>query len=146
MVRYHKPAWPFRRVNNPVMRFLSGTLGLGIRSARVLHVRGRKTGLWRSTPVNILEHRGGRYLVAPRGQTQWARNLRVAGEARLKLGRKLEHIRVEELDDDEKVPFLREYLRRWRLESGRFFDLRPGGTDAEVGRTASDHPVFRILD
>ena len=135
-----------RRVNNPVMSFLTGTLGLSVRGSRVLQVRGRKSGRWRSKPLYVLEHHGGRYLVAPRGQTQWARNLRAAGEAKLQLGRKLEDIRVEELSDNEKVPLLREYLRRWKLESGRFFSARPGGSDAEFRRTASDHPVFRIVD
>lgn len=61
--------------------------GISLLGSRVLSVRGRKSGEVRSVPVNLLPFAGERYLVAPRGQTQWVRNLRVAGEGRLRVGR-----------------------------------------------------------
>ena len=108
-------------------------------------MRGRKTGAPRRTPVNLLTLDGVRYLVAPRGHTQWVRNLRAAGEGRLLLGRRAERFVATELPDEEKEPILRPYLRRWKWEVGVFF----GGVDADapsedLQRIAPDHPIFRI--
>ncbi len=108
-------------------------------------MRGRKTGAPRRTPVNLLTLDGVRYLVAPRGHTQWVRNLRAAGEGRLLLGRRAERFVATELPDEEKEPVLRPYLRRWKWEVGAFF----GGVDADapsedLQRIAPDHPIFRI--
>jgi hypothetical protein len=88
-----------------------------------------------------------RYLVAPRGHTQWVRNLRAAGEGELLLGRRRERFVGAELPDSDKEPILRAYLRRWKWEVGQFF----GGVDAdspsaELRRIAPDHPIFRIED
>lgn len=96
-------------------------------------------------PVNPLTLDGARYVVAPRGHTQWVRNLRAAGEGHLLLGRRREHFTAVELLDAEKEPILRAYLRKWKWEVGQFFD----GVDAdspasELERIAPDHPVFRI--
>jgi hypothetical protein len=95
--------------------------------------------------VNVLSHDGGRYLVAPRGHTQWVRNLRVAGEGELQLGRKVERFRATELVDAQKPALLRAYLARWKAESGVFFDgVGARSPDADVLRIAADHPVFAI--
>lgn len=146
-MRYHKPAWFLVRVNSPVIAFLAGRLGIGLRGARVLAAPGRRSGIMHATPVNLLEHQGQRYLVAPRGQTQWARNLRApTGRGELRLGRRVESIQVTELADDDKPPVLRAYLRRWRMETGRFFEVAPNASEAEFRRVAPDHSVFRILD
>jgi deazaflavin-dependent oxidoreductase (nitroreductase family) len=119
--------------------------GLSIWGSRILEVRGRTTGQVRQTPVNLLTYGGSRYLVAPRGVTQWVRNLRVAGEGRLRLGRRSESFRATEIPDPEKVPVLRAYLKRWRMEVGVFFDgVEADADDAELQRIAPDHPVFRI--
>jgi deazaflavin-dependent oxidoreductase (nitroreductase family) len=144
-LRYRKPGWFLARVNNPVMAFLAGSLGIGLRGMRLLTVPGRRSGAMHTTPVNLLEHEGRRYLVAPRGQTQWVRNLRAAGGGQLRLGRKTEAIRVMELADDAKPPVLRAYLRRWKMETGRFFHTGPNAGDADFRRIAPHHPVFRIL-
>jgi deazaflavin-dependent oxidoreductase (nitroreductase family) len=120
-------------------------LGLSVAGSRILEVRGRKTGEPRRTPVNLLTLDGTRYLVAPRGHTQWVRNLRAQGEGRLLLGRRAEPFTAVELPDDEKVPILREYLRRWKWEAGAFFGgVGPDSDDAELRRIAPDHPIFRI--
>jgi deazaflavin-dependent oxidoreductase (nitroreductase family) len=120
-------------------------LGISLAGSRILEVRGRATGEPRHTPVNPLSLDDTRYLVAPRGQTQWVRNLRARGEGRLLVGRRAEEFSATELTDDEKPPILREYLRRWKWEVGAFFGgIGPDSSDEELRRIAPDHPVFRI--
>ena len=120
-------------------------IGLSVAGSRVLEIRGRKTGEPRRTPVNLLTLEGTRYLVAPRGHTQWVRNLRAQGEGRLLLGRRAERFTAVELPDDDKVPILRAYLERWKWEVGAFFGgVGPDSADAELRRIAPDHPIFRI--
>jgi len=120
--------------------------GISVWGSRVLAVRGRTSGEMRTTPVNLLTVDGERYLVSPRGVTQWVRNIRVAGEAELRLGRRVERIRVAELADDDKPAILRPYLQRWKLEVGVFFDgVDTSASDAELRKIAPGHPVFRVL-
>lgn len=121
--------------------------GLSVRGSRVLYVRGRSTGQWRSTPVNLLTHGGHRYLVAPRGQTQWVRNLRVAGRGKLRVGRRVEEFTAIELPDERKPEILRAYLALWKFEVGMFFEgVDAQATDAELLRIAPGYPVFLIED
>ena len=120
-------------------------LGISILGSRVLYVRGRKSGEWRSVPVNLLSYQGRNYLVAPRGHTQWVRNLRAAGEGELRVGSRVEKFKAEELADGAKPPILREYLRRWKIEVAAFFEgIGPDATDAELLAVAPGYPVFRI--
>ncbi|MFE6860942.1 nitroreductase family deazaflavin-dependent oxidoreductase [Nocardia sp. NPDC057668] len=133
---------------DPIMnRFfnLLPKLGISVLGSRLLAVRGRKSGEWRTTMVNILDSDGKRYLVAPRGHTQWVRNLRAAGAGELRLGRKVEPFTAVEMPDADKVPVLREYLERWGWEVGRFFEgLTKDATDAELAEIAPGFPVFEI--
>ena len=118
---------------------------MSVAGSRVLEIRGRKTGQPRRTPVNLLTLEGARYLVAPRGHTQWVRNLRAQGEGRLLLGRRAEQFTASELADDDKPAVLRAYLKRWKWEVGVFFEgVGPDATDDELRRIAPDHPIFRI--
>lgn len=143
---YKKPDFVTQRVFNPAVAALT-KLGLSLQGSRVLAVQGRKSGEWRTTPVNPLSFEGSRYLVAPRGTTQWVRNIRVSHAGKLTLGRKTESIRVEELADADKVPVLRAYLKKWAWESKQFFGLPgPNVPDSELERVAPNHPVFRIVD
>jgi deazaflavin-dependent oxidoreductase (nitroreductase family) len=121
-------------------------LGVSVWGSRVLYVRGRSSGEWRSTPVNLLTHRGERYLVAPRGTTQWVRNLRAAGgQGELHLGRRAEPFRATELGDDAKPDVLRAYLKRWKMEIGVFFNgVGPDASDDKLREIAPGYPVFRI--
>lgn len=136
--------WFARRVLNPSILWLASK-GVSVLGTRVLEVRGRTSGVWRSTVVNLLEHDGAIYLVAPRGHTQWVRNLRAAGEGRLRLGRRSTSFTSTELDDGDKVPVLREYLRRWGWEVGQFFeDLDRKASDEDLTRVAPGFPVFRV--
>jgi deazaflavin-dependent oxidoreductase (nitroreductase family) len=141
---YRRPDWFSKYVFNPAVAGLT-RLGVSVAGSRVLEVTGRKTGTPRRTPVNPLELDGDRYLVAPRGNTQWARNLRAAGSGRLLVGRRGEAFTATELPDDGKVPVLRAYLRRWKWEVGMFFEAGPDSPDEELRRIAPRHPVFKIL-
>jgi len=120
--------------------------GVSVWGSRVLAVRGRTSGEMRTTPVNLLTVDGERYLVAPRGVTQWVRNIRVAGEAELRVGRRVEPVRVVELADDEKPGLLRAYLKRWKFEVGVFFEgVDASASDETLRRIAPGYPVFRVL-
>jgi deazaflavin-dependent oxidoreductase (nitroreductase family) len=141
---YREPGWFNRKVANPAVRQLA-RWGIGVWGARELAVRGRRSGELRSLPVNLLDHEGARYLVAARGETQWVRNLRAAGEGLLRVGRHRQAFRPVEVGDDDKVPILRAYLRRWKFEVGMFFEgVGPDSSDDELRTIAPRHPVFRV--
>ena len=141
---YQRPGWFTKRVFNPLVAGLT-RLGVSLAGSRVLEVRGRKSGEWRRTPVNPLTYEGERYIVAPRGETQWVRNLRASGEGRLRRGRRIEQFTATELPDDEKVLLLRAYLKKWAWEVGAFFQgVGADAPDEDLRRIAPLHPVFRI--
>jgi deazaflavin-dependent oxidoreductase (nitroreductase family) len=141
---YRRPGWVTTNVFNRIVAMLT-RLGVSVYGSRVLEVRGRTSGEWRQTPVNLLTHDGTEYLVAPRGHTQWVRNLRVRGQGRLRVGRRVESFTASELADEDKPAVLRAYLRKWKVEVGVFFDgVGPDSTDSELLRVAPDHPVFRL--
>jgi deazaflavin-dependent oxidoreductase (nitroreductase family) len=143
-VEYQRPGWFTTHVFNRVVAALTRA-GISVAGSRVLEVRGRKSGAPRRTPVNLLALDGQPYLVAPRGTTQWVRNLRASGEGRLLVGRRGERFTATELGDEDKLPILREYLRRWKWEVGAFFGgVGPESSDDELRRIAPEHPVFRI--
>jgi deazaflavin-dependent oxidoreductase (nitroreductase family) len=142
---YRAPGWFTRNVANRAVAFLTRH-GVSIVGSRVLAVRGRTSGEWRTTPVNLLDHDGQRYLVSARGEGQWVRNLRAAGTGELRVGRRAEAFRGRELPDEEKVPVLRAYLRRWKLEVGVFFGgIGADSSDAEILALAGEHPAFEVL-
>ena len=143
--RYLQPGWFTTNVFNRIVALLTDR-GISVYGSRVLAVRGRTSGSWRTTPVNVLTYRGQRYLVAPRGVTQWVRNIRVNTTVELRLGQGQETVVASELTDDEKPQVLRAYLRRWRIEVGVFFQgIGPASTAEEVRRIAPDYPVFLLL-
>ena len=125
--RYLKPGWLVSRVINPLL----------MRSGAVptLRVRGSKTGHWRSVPVNILELDGERYLVAPRGETDWVRNLRAAGGGQLQHGGRTESFTAVEVPDTEKSRVIEAYLARWERQVRSQFKALPD---------PAYHPVFQI--
>jgi deazaflavin-dependent oxidoreductase (nitroreductase family) len=143
--RYLAPSWFTRHVFNRFVARLT-RWGLSVKGSRVLDVRGRTTGEVRSTVVNLLTVDGVRYLVAPRGETQWVRNLRADGGAGvLRVGRRAEPFTATELDDTDKAPILRAYLRAWAWEVGAFFDgLSADSPEPELAAAAPGFPVFRI--
>ena len=142
--RYLQPGWFTRNVFNRLVAALTRA-GVSVWGSRELRVRGRTSGKWRSTPVNMLTFGGEHYLVAPRGETQWVRNLRVAGEGELRVGRRIQVFRATELADADKPDVLRAYLKRWKAEVGVFFaGVGANASDADLLRIAPSHPVFRI--
>jgi deazaflavin-dependent oxidoreductase (nitroreductase family) len=139
-----RPGWFTTNVFNRLVGLLTRR-GVSLLGSRVLEVPGRSSGAPRRTPVNLLDFEGQRYLVAPRGETQWVRNLRASGEGRLLVGRRSESFKAVELADAEKAPVLRAYLRRWKFEVGAFFDgVGPDSPEAELLAAAPKHPVFRL--
>jgi deazaflavin-dependent oxidoreductase (nitroreductase family) len=146
--RYVMPASTAGRLmnnffNSAVARLTK--LGVSVWGSRVLYVRGRSSGEWRTNPVNPLSHEGGRYLVAPRGQTQWVRNMRVAAGGELHVGRRIETFTAVELPDADKPEILRAYLRKWKMEVGVFFNgVGADASDAQLLDIAPGYPVFRI--
>lgn len=142
--RYLKPGWFTDNVFNRGVAALTRA-GVSVWGSRILQVRGRRSGEIRETPVNPLTYGGGRYLVAPRGVTQWVRNLRAAGEGSLRVGGRVEPFRATELSDAEKPPIIRAYLRRWKMEVGVFFEgVGPDSPEADLERISANHPVFRL--
>lgn len=141
--RFQEPGWFTKNVFNPIVAWFSRR-GLSLAGSRVLEVKGRKSGEWRRTPVNPLNFEGRRYLVAPRGNAQWVRNIRVSGGGRL-VGKGTEEFTATELSDQEKPALLRAYLKKWKWEVGAFFDgVGPDASEEELLRIAPERPVFRI--
>ncbi len=135
----------FERLLNKDFGTLVG-IGLGLGHNYLLEVRGRKTDRIYSTPVDLLEFNGRRFLVAPRGRTQWVRNAEAAGEIALKRGiqRRRFHIRI--VSDDEKPEILKDYLDRFTLTVQRYFPIEAGSESREFVTTASRYPVFELLE
>jgi deazaflavin-dependent oxidoreductase (nitroreductase family) len=143
-VHYQQAGWFTRNVFNRVVAGFT-RIGVSVWGSRVLEVPGRKTGEPRRTPVNLMTFEGQRYLVAPRGHTQWVRNLRVSREGKLFVGRRSEDFSAVELPDDEKPDLLRAYLKKWSWETGQFFGgVGADAPEEELRRIAPDHPVFKI--
>jgi deazaflavin-dependent oxidoreductase (nitroreductase family) len=141
---YQAPGWFTTNVFNRIVAGLT-RMGVSVYGSRVLEVKGRKSGEWRQTPVNLLRHDDADYLVAPRGQTQWVKNLRASGDGRLRVGRRTQRFSAVELADEEKPALLRAYLKKWKFEVGVFFDgVGPDSSDQDLRRIAPDHPVFRV--
>jgi deazaflavin-dependent oxidoreductase (nitroreductase family) len=131
-------------VFNRVVGFLT-RIGLPLAGSRVLAVRGRTSGEWRTTPVNPLRIDGAVYLVSPRGHGQWVKNLRAAGEGELRVRGRATRFTAVELPDADKPPILRAYLKAWAWEVGRFFeDVDASSSDARLREIAPGFPVFRI--
>jgi deazaflavin-dependent oxidoreductase (nitroreductase family) len=133
------------QIFNRVVAWLTRA-GISVLGSRILRVRGRSSGAWRSTPVNLLTVGEQTYLVAPRGTTQWVRNIRVAGGGELRVGRRVTRFTVQELPDADKPAVIRAYLKRWAWEVGRFFEgVNASSTDADLLRIAPAFPVFRVI-
>ena len=144
--RYVRPNWFTRNVFNRIVAWLT-QLGVSVYGSRLLAVRGRRTGQWHTTQVNLLEYRGQRYLVAPRGVTQWVRNVRAGSEVELRLGSRRERVKLVEIADTDplKIELMRQYLRKWAFEVGVFFEgVSATSPEEDLRRIAPSHPTFRI--
>lgn len=132
------------RLFNRLFGFLVG-LGLGFKHNYLLQVRGRKSGKVYSTPIDLLELNGKRYLVAPRGRTQWVRNAEAAGEVMLKRGSYEQNFRVFPIVDGDKAPLLKAYLEKFKAEVQRYFPLAAGSDVEAFEGIAADYPVFELV-
>lgn len=131
------------RVFNRIFGFVVG-LGLGFSHNYLLQVRGRKSGKIYSTPIDLLELGGKRFLVAPRGRTQWVRNAEAAGEVTLKKGSKRQQLRLRALSDQEKPEILKAYLDQFKREVQRYFPV-PAGSPVETFRElVQSYPAFEL--
>jgi len=143
---YREPGWFTKHVFNNAVAGLTRS-GISVWGSRVLEVKGRTTGEPRRTPVNPLNIGDAYFLVSPRGEGQWVRNVRAdGGRLDLLIGRRRTHYVATELADQKKVPVLRAYLERWKAEVGVFFDgVGPKSTDEEIAAIAAKHPVFEVV-
>jgi deazaflavin-dependent oxidoreductase (nitroreductase family) len=132
------------RVFNRVFGFVVG-LGWGFSYNYLLQVRGRKSGKLYSTPIDLLEKNGTRYLVAPRGRTQWVRNAEAVGEIVLKKGKLMQRFRLRALSDQEKPEILKAYLDQFRKEVQTYFPV-PAGSPVEAFRDlVQSYPAFELV-
>jgi deazaflavin-dependent oxidoreductase (nitroreductase family) len=119
-------------------------LGIGLAHNYLLEVRGRKTGKVYSTPVNVLEYKGKKYLVAPRGYTQWVRNVETSGEATLVQRAERTKVRLRSVADEEKPEILKAYLDRFKLTVQRYFPIAAGSPAEAFKSLAVRYPVYEI--
>jgi deazaflavin-dependent oxidoreductase (nitroreductase family) len=139
---YQRPSWPVRMFNN----FLTWLAAFGVGPSRMvaLEVRGRKSGKPRTTTVNMAEHEDQEYLVSPRGNTEWVRNVRAAnGEAVIRHGRR-RSVRLHEVPQAERAPIIQTYLKKNALSTRQHFGIKPDAPIEEFQRIAPRHPVFRV--
>ena len=145
MATYKKPNWFVAKVANPIMQFFITRLGMSPQGAQVLEVRGRKSGKVYNVPVNPFEVDGRRYLFAPRGETQWVRNLRAAGEGALRVGDKQHAFEVvRELANEEKPPIIRAYLDKYHWQVASQVGVPKDASLDQLAEIAPQHPVFEI--
>jgi deazaflavin-dependent oxidoreductase (nitroreductase family) len=135
---------PVEKIFNRVLGFLVG-LGLGLKHNFLLQVRGRKSGRIFETPVNVLDADGERYLVAPRGRTQWVRNAEAAGEITLKKGSYRQRFRLQPIPDIEKPELLKLYLDRFATTVQQYFPVKAGSEASAFCDLAPNYPVFELL-
>jgi deazaflavin-dependent oxidoreductase (nitroreductase family) len=132
------------RVFNRIFGFLVG-LGLGYSYNYVLQVRGRKSGRLYSTPIDLLELEGKRFLVAPRGRTQWVRNAEAAGEVTLKKGRTQHRFQLRPIPDANKPEILKAYLDNFKREVQRYFPVTAGSPVEAFNELTQSYPAFELI-
>jgi deazaflavin-dependent oxidoreductase (nitroreductase family) len=135
---------PIEKVFNRVFGFLVG-IGVAFPDKYLLQVRGRKSGKLYSTPVNLLECKGKRFLVAPRGRTQWVRNAEAAGEVTLKKGSTRLKFRLRPVADAEKPEILKAYLEGFKREVQTYFPVVVGSPAEDFVGLSGSYPVFELL-
>ena len=133
------------RVFNRGFGWLVG-LGLGMKHNYLLQVRGRKSGKWYSTPIDLLEMDGRHFLVAPRGLTQWVRNAEAAGEVTLKRGGFRQSFALRAIPDADKPAYLKEYLDRFRTTVQRYFPVVAESPAKAFAAYAPNYPVFELIE
>ena len=141
--RFNQPTTVDRAINKLFGLFVG--VGLGLPHNYLLQVRGRTSGRIYSTPVDVLDRDGKRYLVAPRGYTQWVRNAIASGTVSLKKGRRSEQFGIRLLSDDEKPGILKSYLDRYKLTVQRYFPVAAGSPTEAFRPLTGEYPVFELI-
>jgi deazaflavin-dependent oxidoreductase (nitroreductase family) len=134
----------FERNLNRAFGFFVG-LGLAPSYCYLLQVRGRNTGKIYAMPVNLLEINGKKYLVAPRGRTQWVRNAEAEGAITLKKGKQTERYRLRPVTGAEKLQTLKVYLDRFHGAVQRYFSVPAGSPAEQFESIADNHPAFELV-
>jgi deazaflavin-dependent oxidoreductase (nitroreductase family) len=141
--RYDEPNRAARAAN-ALFRWLAEA-GISVAGTRALRVRGRKTGKLRGVVINLLTVDGRHFVVSPRGNTQWVRNARAAGQVEMGPRRRSHEVGITEVADDAKPELLKLYLERWYWEvKGHVGGLTPDSTDEEIVAAAPSIPVFEL--
>jgi deazaflavin-dependent oxidoreductase (nitroreductase family) len=134
----------FEALFNRALGVLVG-VGLGPKDYYLLEVRGRKSGRLYATPVSVVNYAGQRYVVAPRGTTQWVRNARAIRSITLRAGSKREQFKLHEIPADERAPILKSYLARYSKYVQRYFQVPNGAPESEFAAIADGYPVFELI-
>lgn len=134
----------FEALFNRALGVLVG-FGLGPKDYYLLEVRGRKSGRLYATPVSIVDHAGRRYVVAPRGTTQWVRNARAVPSITLRAGSKRDQFKLHEIPAEERASILKSYLARYSKFVQRYFQVREGAPETEFAAVADGYPVFELI-
>jgi deazaflavin-dependent oxidoreductase (nitroreductase family) len=140
---FRKPS-PFERLFNRFFGLLVAS-GIGLSHNYVVQVRGRKSGKTYSTPIDLLELDGHRFLVAPRGRTQWVRNAEAAGEVTLVRGHFRRTFTLRPIPDPDKPPLLKAYLDRFKTTVQRYFPVPAGSPPEAFLPHVAYYPVFELL-
>ncbi len=143
MTFYRRPMMLTRMMN----RFVSQVASLGLTPSDTvtMEVKGRRSGVVRSNPVTWVEHEGESYLVAPRGESEWVRNLRAAGGEAVLRHRGRRNVRLEELPAGQRAPIIKAYLQKTARATRHHFGVDPKAELDAFEAIAAGHPVFRIV-
>ena len=144
MAFYRRPA-KLTQIMNGALGWLA-SLGLTPSHMITLEVKGRRSGETRSTVMNMVEYEGARYVVSPRGEAEWVRNVRAAGGEAVIRHRGRRSVRLEELPAEQRAPILKKYLSENAMSTGKHFGVDPKADVAEFGAIAARHPVFRVIE
>lgn len=140
---YKKPG-TMVKVANSILGFFT-SLGMAPAKVHRIEVRGRKSGQLRTAVVNVLNYNGDRYLVAPRGNTEWVRNVEAAnGDATL-LRKDREKVHLEEVPVDQRAPIIKAYLAENATSTKQYFGVEPDDPIDKFEEIAPDHPAFKII-
>ena len=143
-VHYDEPNRLARTVNE-LFRWLAEA-GIELAGTRALRIRGRNTGKLRGVVINLMTVHGRNYVVSPRGNTQWVRNARAAGQVEIGPRWRSRDVQISEVADDAKPGLLKVYLKRWYWEvKGHVGGLTPDSTDEQIRAVAPSIPVFELV-
>ena len=144
MTFYRRPM-KLTQIMNGALGWLA-SLGLTPSHMITLEVKGRRSGQPRSTVVNAVEYEGAGYLVSPRGESEWVRNVRATGGEAIIRHRGRRGVRLEEVPSEQRAPILKKYLAENAMSTGKHFGIDPKAEAAEFAAIAGRHPVFRVVE